>query len=60
MNNSKLLGYACIIDRSSKGVLIKDEIISRKIYFNKKDQYISKLKEHLFLVILHTTKTFAT
>ena len=28
-NNSNLVGYACIIDRSSSDVLIKDEIISQ-------------------------------
>ena len=28
-NNSNLVGYACIIDRSSRDVLIKDKIISQ-------------------------------
>ena len=28
-NNSKLVGYACIIDRSTTNSLIKDEIISQ-------------------------------
>ena len=29
MNNSKVVGYACIIDRSDKKVLIKDKIVSQ-------------------------------
>ena len=28
-NNSKTVGYACIIDRSNTNVLIKDKIISQ-------------------------------
>ena len=29
MNKSKIVGYACIIDRSNKAVLIKNKIISQ-------------------------------
>ena len=40
-NNSNLLGYACIIDRSNKEILIKDKIVSQLKFemktFNKND-----------------------
>ena len=29
MNNANLIGYACIIDRTDSGILIKDEIVSQ-------------------------------
>ena len=29
MNNANLIGYACIIDRTDGGILIKDEIVSQ-------------------------------
>ena len=29
MNNANFIGYACIIDRTDSGILIKDEIVSQ-------------------------------
>ena len=29
LNNANLVGYACIIDRSNKGILIKTNVISQ-------------------------------
>ena len=50
MNNSKLIGYACIIDRSNKEILIKDKIVSQ-IKFeistfkeNELPKYLKKIK----------------
>jgi len=47
-NNSKLVGFACIIDRSTSGVLIKDKIISQiklKIDTYKLHQLPDELKK---------------
>ena len=50
MNNSKLIGYACIIDRSNKEILSKDKIVSQ-IKFeistfkgNELPKYLKKIK----------------
>jgi len=48
MNRSKLVGYACIIDRSNNKVLIKDKIVSQikfKITTFKKNELPEKLKK---------------
>ena len=45
-NNSKLIGYACIIDRSNEKLLIKDKIISQ-IKFNIKTYNKAEIPPHL-------------
>ena len=48
MNNSKLAGFACIIDRSNNKVLIKDKIISQikfEIETFKKNELPAELKK---------------
>ena len=47
-NNSRLIGYACIIDRSNKSILIKDKIISQiklKIETFKENELPAELKK---------------
>ena len=47
-HNSKLVGYACIIDRSTSEVLIKDKIVSQiklKIETYKANQLPNHLKK---------------
>ena len=47
-NNSKTVGYACIIDRSNTNVLIKDKIISQiklNIETFKGDELPTELKK---------------
>ena len=47
-NNSTVVGYACIVDRSNKKVLIKDKIISQlKFEINtfKKNQLPDELNK---------------
>ena len=53
MNNSKLIGYACIIDRSNENILIKDKIVSQikfKIETFKENEIPDDLKQ------IHPTK----
>jgi len=45
-NKSQLVGFACIIDRSNEGCLIKEEIISQ-IKINIKTFHKNDLPEHL-------------
>jgi len=48
MSNSKLIGYACIIDRSDKKILIKDKIVSQikfEILTFKKNELPANLKK---------------
>ena len=45
-NNSKVVGYACIVDRSDKEVLIKDNIISQ-VKFEIKTFKENQLPEEL-------------
>ena len=47
-NNSRLVGYACIIDRSNKEILIKDKIVSQikfEIETFKEDELPEDLKK---------------
>ena len=47
-NKSRLIGYACIIDRSNKSILIKDKIISQiklKIETFKENELPAELKK---------------
>ena len=50
MNKSKLVGYACIIDRSNHNILIKDKIVSQikfKIATFKENEIPEELKKIL-------------